>query len=145
MSGFSIRLTHKIMAIGIVGLIGLLAFGAIYQVGSWSQDASRVVASEGRAISDLNRQLSVRMLEARRAEKDFQLRRDESYSKRHSELSATIERDLERLKFLARSSGFTNVLEKVEAVQRGFANYVKNFAGLAQAEVKLGLNEKLGL
>jgi methyl-accepting chemotaxis protein len=34
MSGFSIRLTHKIMAIGIVGLTGLLALGAIYQVGA---------------------------------------------------------------------------------------------------------------
>ena len=43
MSGFSIRLTHKIMAIGLVGLIGLVAFGAIYQFGSWSQDASRIV------------------------------------------------------------------------------------------------------
>lgn len=52
MSGFSLRLTHKILSIGIVGLIGLLAFGAIYQIGSSSQDASRAVASEGRAISD---------------------------------------------------------------------------------------------
>ena len=32
----SIRLTHKIMAIGVVGLIGLIAFGAIYEIGSWS-------------------------------------------------------------------------------------------------------------
>ena len=46
MSGFSVRLTHKVMAIGIVGLIGLLAFGAIYQIGSWSQEASRAVANK---------------------------------------------------------------------------------------------------
>ena len=65
MSGFSIRLAHKIMAIGIVGLIGLLAFGAIYQLGSLSQDASRVLAGKGRAFSDLNKQLSIKMLEAR--------------------------------------------------------------------------------
>ena len=119
MNGFSIRLTHKIMAIGIVGLIGLLAFGAIYQAGSWSQDASRVVAGEGRAVSDLNKQLSIRMLEVRRAEKDFQLRREESYLKKHSELSAVIERDLEKLKSSARSSGFNSLLEKIDAVQRG--------------------------
>ena len=97
MTGFSLRLTHKIMAIGIVGLIALLTFGAIYLFGSWSQDASRVVASEGRAFSDLTKQISIRMLEARRAEKDFQLRRDESYSNRHSEISAGIDRDLEKL------------------------------------------------
>ena len=81
MSGFSIRLTHKIMAIGVVGLTGLLAFGAIYQVGSWSQDASRAAANSARAISDLDKQLSIEMLEARRNEKNFQQRRNESYAK----------------------------------------------------------------
>jgi len=145
MSGLSIRLSHKIMAIGIVGLIGLLAFGAIYQIGSASQDASRVVASEGRAVSDLTKQISIRMLEARRAEKDFQLRRDESYSKRQAEISAGVDRDLENLKSMAKSGGFASILAKVETVQRGFASYTKNFTALAQAEIKLGLNEKLGL
>jgi methyl-accepting chemotaxis protein len=145
MSGSSIRLTHKIMAIGFVGMIGLLAFGAIYQAGSWSQDSSRIVAVEGRSLSSLNQQISIKMLEARRAEKDFQLRRDESYAKRHAELSAGIERDLEKLKSMVRSSGLNSIPEKIDVVRRGFANYVKNFAGLAQAEVKLGLNEKLGL
>src|SRR5882757_2252321 len=127
MSGFSIRLTHKIMAIGIVGLIGLLAFGAIYQVGNWSQDASRIVAGEGRTISNLNKQVAIKMLEARRAEKDFQLRHDESYTKRHSELSAGIDRDLEKLKSLARSGGLGEMLAKIEIVERHFASYVKSF------------------
>ncbi len=145
MNGFSIRLTHKIMAIGLVGVIGLLAFGAIYQVGSLSQDASRVVAGEGRNISSLNRQLSIKLLEARRAEKDFQLRRDESYARHHSEFSGMIERDMDRLKSSARSSGFNNIAEKIEGMQRGFANYSRNFGALVQAETKLGLNEKLGL
>ena len=128
MSGFSIRLTHKIMAIGVVGLIGLLAFGAIYQVGSWSQDSSRVVAVEGRALSNLNQQISIKMLEARRAEKDFLLRREKSYAKRHAELSAGIDRDLEKLKSMARSGGLNSIPEKIDIVRRGFANYVKNFA-----------------
>ena len=37
MTGFSLRLTHKIIAIGIVGLTGLVTFGAIYKFGSWSR------------------------------------------------------------------------------------------------------------
>ena len=86
MSGFSIRLTHRIMAIGAVGLVGLLAVGAIYEVGSRSQDASRAVAIDARAIADLNKQLSIEMLEARRAEKNFQARRNETYAKTHAEL-----------------------------------------------------------
>jgi methyl-accepting chemotaxis protein len=142
---FHLRLTHKIMAIGAVGLAGLLAFGAIYQIGSWSADASRVVAGNARAISDLNQQLSTDMLEARRAEKDFQLRRDESYSKRHAELSAKIDGEFARLKPLARSSSINGLPEKLDIAHGGFSSYVKDFGALSQAEIKLGLNETLGL
>jgi methyl-accepting chemotaxis protein len=145
MTSFSLRLTHKIMAIGVVGLVGLLAFGAIYQAGSWSQDRSRAVADSARAISNLNKQLLVEMLEARRAEKDFLLRRDQSLSKHHAELSAGIGRDLEQLKSLVRTGGFNEVSDKIDVVQKGFGNYVKEFTALEQAEVKLGLNETLGL
>src|SRR3954453_16649377 len=101
MSGFSVRLTHKVMAIGIVGLTGLLAFGAIYQVGSWSQDASRTIANSAREISDLNKQLSIEMLEARRNEKNFQQRRNETYAKSHAELIGPINRVFDEVERLA--------------------------------------------
>ena len=117
---FHLRLTHKIMAIGIVGLVGLLAFGAIYQIGSWSQDASRAIAGNARTISDLNKKLSMEMLEARRAEKDFQLRRDEAYSKSHAELSATIDRDFQQLETFVRSSGIDDISEEIGVAHNGF-------------------------
>jgi methyl-accepting chemotaxis protein len=142
---FHLRLTHKIMAIGIVGLVGLLAFGAIYQIGSWSQDASRAIAGNARTISDLNKKLSMEMLEARRAEKDFQLRRDEAYSKSHAELSATIDRDFQQLETFVRSSGINDISEEIGVAHNGFKNYLREFGTLAQAEIKLGLNETLGL
>jgi methyl-accepting chemotaxis protein len=142
---FHLRLTHKIMAIGVVGLIGLLTFGAIYQFGNWSQDASRASADSAGAISNLNKKVSIELLEARRAEKDFQLRRDETYSKRHAELTAAIDNGFEQLKALVRSGGIEDILEKISAAHGGFNNYVKSFAALVQAEVRLGLNEKLGL
>jgi methyl-accepting chemotaxis protein len=145
MSTFSIRLTHRIMAIGVVGVVGLIAFGAIYQVGSWSQDESRAIAGNARAISDLNKQLSTEMLEARRAEKDFQIRRDQSYSKRHAELSAAVNRDLGQLKTFVQSSGFDDISQKIDVMRNGFDSYVKEFVALAQAETKLGLSETLGL
>jgi methyl-accepting chemotaxis protein len=145
MGSFSIRLIHRIMAIALVGLVGLFAFGAIYQIGSSSQDASRAVASSARTISELNKKLSVEMLEARRAEKDFQLRRDESYSKRHAELSGVVERDLEQLKAFVQSGGFNELSEKIDFARTGFTNYVRDFRALEQAEIKLGLNETLGL
>ena len=42
--------------------------------------------TSAREISDLNKQLSIEMLEARRNEKNFQQRRNESYAKAHAEL-----------------------------------------------------------
>jgi methyl-accepting chemotaxis protein len=145
MSGLSIRLTHKIMAIGLVGLIGLLALGAIYQVGTWSQDASRSVANNARAISDLNKQLSIEMLEARRNEKNFQQRRNESYAKAHAELMVTIDRDFDRLQVLMQPDGMNALREKLRVVRDAFKSYGADFSALVSAEVKLGLNETLGL
>src|SRR6266850_1446421 len=145
MSGFSVRLTHKVMAIGIVGLTGLLAFGAIYQVGSWSQDASRTIANSAREISDLNKQLSIEMLEARRNEKNFQQRRNETYAKSHSELVVKIDRDFGRLEELTRAAGLGALQEKVRLAHEGFRKYAADFVSLVGAEIKLGLNETLGL
>src|ERR1044072_797044 len=133
MSGFSVRLTHKVMAIGIVGLIGLLAFGALYQAGSWSQDASRTVANSAREISDLSKQLSIEMLEARRHEKNFQQRRNETYAKAHSELVVKIDRDFGRLEELTRAAGLGVLQEKVKLAHDGFRKYAADFASLVSA------------
>jgi len=142
---FHLRLTHKIMAIGVVGLVGLLAFGTIYQIGSWSQDASRAIAGNARTISDLNKQLSIEMLEARRNEKNFQQRRNESYAKAHAELVVAINRDFDRLQMLTKAGGMGDLSEKIRLAHDGFASYARDFAALVSAEVKLGLNETLGL
>jgi methyl-accepting chemotaxis protein len=145
MSGFSIRLTHRVMAIGLVGLIGLLALGAIYQVGQWSQERSRAIAASARIISDLNKQLSIEMLEARRNEKNFQARRNETYAKAHAELVVSINRDFERMLGLTQSAGMTALAEKIKVAQQGFKSYASDFSALVSAETTLGLNETLGL
>src|SRR4029078_13306654 len=130
MSGLSIRLTHKIMAIGVVGLIGLLAFGAIYQVGSCAHDSSRSVANNARMIFDLNKQLSIEMLEARRNEKNFQQRRNESYAKGHADLVVVINRDFDRLEALTTSGEFASLRDKVRVAHDGFKKYAADFASL---------------
>src|SRR5204862_6081869 len=112
MSGFSVRLTHRIMAIGAIGLAGLLTVGAIYEVASRSQDASRATAMNARAMADLNKQLSIEMLEARRNEKNFQARRNESYAKAHAELVVVINRDFDRQLAMVKASGLDALTEK---------------------------------
>ncbi|PSO16291.1 methyl-accepting chemotaxis protein [Bradyrhizobium sp. MOS003] len=145
MSGISIRLTHRVMAIGLFGLVGLVAFGSIYQIGSLSQDTSRDAAESARKMSDLNQRVSQQLLEARRAEKDFQLRRDQSYAKRHAELASDIVGNFDHLGSATRAAGDATIGEKVLQARAGFERYVNEFAAVEKAEVKLGLNETLGL
>lgn len=145
MSGFSVRLTHRIMAIGAVGLIGLLTVGAIYEAGNLSQDTSRALAVNARAMADLNKQLSIEMLEARRAEKNFQSRRDERYAKTHAELVGVINRDFDKQSAMMKAGGFDALADKTKVAHEGFKKYAADFAGLVAAETKLGLNETLGL
>ena len=145
MSGLSIRLTHKVMAIGLFGLVGLVAFGAIYQIGSLSQDASRAVANRARAIADLDKQLSIEMLEARRNEKNFQQRRNESYAKAHAELIGPINRDFDEVERLMAAGGMGALSDRMKQAQDGFKRYASDFGKLVAAETRLGLNEALGL
>ena len=145
MSGFSIRLTHKVMAIGLFGLVGLVVFGAIYEIGSLSQDASRTVANRARAIADLNNQLTIEMLEARRNEKNFQQRRNESYAKAHAELMGPINRDFDEVGRLMAAGGMSALSDKTRQAHDGFKRYAEHFKALVVAETRIGLNETLGL
>jgi methyl-accepting chemotaxis protein len=95
---FQLRLTHKIAAIGLIGVVGLAAVGLIYEEGAWSQDGARKAAEDARAIAGLTRRISVEMLEARRDEKNFLLRKQESYVEHHAKLSGATGRDFDQLK-----------------------------------------------
>ncbi|WP_458157654.1 hypothetical protein [Bradyrhizobium sp. 18BD] len=145
MTTFSLRLSHKILLIGMVGILGLAVFGGIYLSGSASQEASRTIAEDAHRVSVLNDKLGRDLLDARRAEKDFLLRRDEGSAKRHASLTADINSDIDRLGASVKTAGFVSLSDKVAALAQGFGDYRKQFSALEQNETKLGLNEKLGL
>jgi methyl-accepting chemotaxis protein len=142
---FQFRLTHKVAAIGCVGVIGLAAVGVIYQQGTWSQDSARKVAEDARAISGLTKRISIEMLEARRDEKNFLLRKQDSYAKHHAQLSGAIGRDFDALKTMVKSAGYADLSEKIDVIHDGFESYGNDFAVLALVQAKIGLNEATGL
>lgn len=142
---FQLRLTHKIAAIGFVGVIGLAAVGLIYQQGMWAQDGVRKVAEDARAILGLTKRISIEMLEARRDEKNFLLRKQESYVKHHAQLSGAIGRDFDELKAMVKSAGYSALAEQIGVIHDAFENYANEFAVLAIVQTKIGLNETSGL
>ncbi len=142
---FQLRLTHKIAAIGSVGVIGLAAVGVIYQQGTWSQDSARKAAEDARAISGLTKKISIEMLEARRDEKNFLLRKQDAYVKHHAQLSGAIGRDFDDLKTMVKAAGYADLSEKIGVIHDGFESYGNDFAVLAMVQAKIGLNEAAGL
>jgi methyl-accepting chemotaxis protein len=142
---FQLRLTHKVAAIGFVGVIGLAAVGLIYQHGTWAQDGARKAAEDARAILGLTRRISIEMLEARRDEKNFLLRKQESYVKHHAQLSGAIGRDFDELKAMVRSADYAPLAEQISVIHDAFENYANDFAVLAVVQGKIGLNETSGL
>jgi hypothetical protein len=92
---YRFRISHKVISIALLSFAGLLSFGAIYQISSSSQDVSHAVAENAASIADLNQRTSIKVLDARRAENDFQLRHDETFSKLHAELSTSINHDFD--------------------------------------------------
>jgi methyl-accepting chemotaxis protein len=145
MKSISLRLSHKILMIGLAGLTGLVVFGGVYLNGNASQEESRKIAEEARSLSAMNEKLSHDLLDARRAEKDFMLRHDEASSKRHAALSTDISRELDQLAAAAKAANMASLTEEVSAIATGFGDYQKQFSEMEQHEIRLGLNEKLGL
>src|SRR5690348_7366219 len=84
---FSIgRISHKVGALGALGVLGLVAVAAIYLIGNATEAGHRQTAEMASTISRLSDESAIALLDARRAEKDFLLRNDERYVKRHGEV-----------------------------------------------------------
>jgi methyl-accepting chemotaxis protein len=147
MSGQRLRimLTHKIAAIGGIGLLGVALVGGIYLVESKVQSKHLRAADQASAMSALNDGLGIKMLESRRAEKDFLLRNDLKYVDRVKELSELIERDFKKLQTLGEEAGLNDLSRQVETARNGFKTYVGHFVTIADAKRRLGLDENSGL
>jgi methyl-accepting chemotaxis protein len=139
----NLRLSHKIMSIGAVGVIGLAMVGGIYLIGNAAQERFRTAAAESRAINQQMDRIQVELLETRRAEKDFLLRKEDKYVKRHGELTKQVSDDFAELQRQTRSG--SDLDQKGQAIRAGFETYVKHFAAMAKARIKLGLDENSGL
>ena len=145
MFGVALRIGHKIAAIAVCGIVGLLVIGGIYLFGTWQQDRYRSIATGARAIADIEAKLSIDLLEARRAEKDFLLQSDERFVRRHNDLTVAILADLDSLKKRVVAEGMTALAPTVDGVRAGVASYAAHFATVAKTRLRMGLDEKTGL
>ena len=133
------------MAVGAVGVFGLMLVGALYFYGNWVQDGFRAASDDAERIAGTSLKLRVDFLDARRLEKDFLLRRELDHVTRHKEVSKAIQSNLSSLKESARSLNQTELVRQIASIIEMFSSYERHFASIVSVQKELGLNESSGL
>ena len=92
-----------------------------------------------------SRNLLIELLQLRRNEKDFLLRKDDKYAKTHAENTAAAVGMFDQLKLQLIPLDQSQLVGKIDTVQAGFGVYSKNFLAMADLAHRLGLTPDTGL
>ena len=142
---FKLRLTHKITAIGAIGVIGVVLIGGIHLYGEQAMAVFRDAADNARNIAELNRKIEVELLEARRAEKDFLLRNDAKKAETQVAISKGVATDIDDLHGRIVAVGQPDLARAVTAMRDSLKKYQASFTAVVEHKRQLGLDEKSGL
>ena len=137
------RIGCQIAILALLGLIGMAAVAGVNLWGTRTIADSNGMVMAARDASDLDAQLQISMLQARRHEKDFLLRHDEKYVASHAEAMTAAGKAIDGLR--AHAIGQADMLAKVEAVRSDMGRYQASFNELVKTSRLIGLNEDLGL
>ena len=116
MSSFSLRLTHKITAIGIIGVAGVILVAGMHMYGESALAVYRDAAERSRTIFELNSRIEIELLEGRRAEKDFLLRNDSKKAESQIEISKSVVSDIDALRVKIVALGQPDLARQIEAI-----------------------------
>jgi methyl-accepting chemotaxis protein len=145
MTGFSLRLTHKIAAIGVIGVAGIILLGGINMYGESMLAVYRNAAEGARAIFELNNKVEIESLEGRRAEKDFLLRNDQKRAEAQVEISKAIASDIAALHEKVARLGNADLASQIDAMSTSLKQYQAHFNNAVTERIRLGLDESSGL
>ncbi len=145
MRGFSFRLTHKIAALGIVGIAGVILIGGMHVYGESAMTVYRDTSENARTISELSSKIEIGLLEGRRAEKDFLLRNDSKKADSQIDISKSVAADIDVLHGKIVAAGRSDLARQIEAMRTSLEQYQAHFVAVVELKRQLGLDEKSGL
>ncbi len=129
-----LKISYKILGIVVLLVLGFIGIGIVYNIGLDIQE-------EAITLDHHVNEVKVGILQARRREKDFLLRLDEKYVKKHKKEMDTIHKkmdDLKKLEFKKEKTLIKKLGNRINEYEAGFKQMVRLLKDL-------GLNEKLGL
>jgi len=142
---FSFRLTHKVAAIGVIGVLGVVLVGGIHLYGETAVAVYRDAAESARTIVELNAKIEAELLEGRRAEKDFLLRNDSGKAEEQVRIGKAVLADIDRLHGKIVAAGNSDLARRVEAMSGSLKQYQAHFEMVVERKRQLGLDEQSGL
>jgi len=139
---FSLTIKQKLFGLG--GVV-VTSFAVLAGVSVYSANIRSQAESEARRVQTIDRAMrdsKIAVLQARRDEKDFLLRRDKKYLDKHEKTVRHLNEQLVVLRDNIQSSeGLAAANELIRLVGEYDAGFIK----MAEAQIRVGLNEKLGL
>ena len=137
------RISCQIAMLGMVGMLGMVLVAGINRWSAVEVDRIGVdVAGVWHAV-DLENNLQIDLLQARRYEKDFLLRRDEKLTQPHDDAVTAAENATDALRI--QLVGHPDELEKLRQIRAGIMAYGSAFEELADDVSVVGTNEQNGL
>ena len=140
-----IRMTYKIGALGAAGILGLVLVGVIYLIGSELQSRYQRRSDDASAVGMRTKNLLIQLLELRRHEKDFLLRKDDKYAESHAQAAVAAVGTFDVLKQQLTAMDHDQLTGEVKTVRAGFDDYSKDFLAVVDLQHKLGLTPDAGL
>src|SRR5260221_10170908 len=131
--------------VALVALVGVLGLGALGAISLWQSarqdDYSHGMSRAGAAQEESNR-ITINLLLARRAEKDFLLRSDERYATENVRILADA---ASHFTVLRSATDEPSTRAEIDQAVAGIAEYGRLFGSRVATKKALGLNESSGL
>jgi methyl-accepting chemotaxis protein len=134
-------LKYQVGLIGAVGVIGLAVFAGIYFVSAASERQLQAEADRAANARDINSNVEMAILEARRSEKDFLLRRKDMYVQKNSQAVVEAISQIDQLVPLLGSAEERN---HANAARQGLQEYGNQFTVVSNTQKIIGLDENSG-
>ena len=137
------RISCQIALLGLIGIAGLLLISGINWWGTVLVDRSDAMVATARDARDLGNDLQSALLQARRHEKDFQIRRDETSLTRHAASMTAINKVIGEL--AAHMADQPSTLAMLEQIKSDIGRYAAAFQAVVAEARTTGLDENKGL
>lgn len=136
------RILFQVSLISAIALAGFITIGLIYFVSSSNQSEVLSAGEYSQDGKDIVDEISYDFLNARRAEKDFIVRLNNKYAKKHAVIVAGVFPKIEKLREYNFGADTQN---QIDDISLKFGKYVKQFNKVVKGWHEFGLTSKDGL